>query len=339
MRIQTLMGIYRVICTLEGTSDGKTYLCSMDGKPDNERFVVQGLFDPGLREKLSVFLMDLSNSENESGFVESFLWNDGVWCVFRCVDGTPWSEWVKGELPMEERFDAASELMARIFASQLPTYLQYEGLNLKNIVRSRQEGICIWYLFHEPQNLEANVRMEVQERVACRMEELFLEACGGDSPELNRFLDSLRNVEFESDGELYGAYRRFEEALRLEMAGGGREKMSALLRLWKWIFAQWTNVLQFFYCLAVGALCGIFLYVCIVPSPVSGERIRYDSIGTLRIIPYGPIPEPGSETEETEETETEETEETETEESEETETAEPESETEETETPYHPELG
>lgn len=334
MHIQTIRGTYRVICTLESTPDGKAYLCSMDGESDGERFVVQGLFDTGLREKLSVFLMDLSNRENGSGFVESFLWNDGVWCVFRCADGMPWSEWVKGELPIEERFDAASELMARIFASQLPPYLQYEGLNLKNIVRSRQEGICIWYLFHEPQNMEANVRMEVQERVACRMEELFGEACGGDSPELKRLSERLRSVEFESDGELYGAYRRFEEALQLELAEGGREKTSALIRLWKHVFAQWSNLLQFLYCLMVGALCGIFLYVCVVPPPALGEQIQYHSIGTLRIIPYGPIPEPGSETEEPEETETAEPEETET--------AEPGSETEEseeTEATYHPEFG
>lgn len=295
MHIQTLQADYQVICRLEGAPECRTYLCSREDEPGKE-FIVQGVLDPALREKLPVFFLELSAEKNIPEFVESFVWDGGVWSIFSCEKGTPWTEWTKQKMPFEERLDAASGLMAHIFAAQLPVYLQYEASNPQNIVRSRHSGVCIHYLLREPRrlhtDLQADLYADLQKRTALCLEGLLKKACESAPEEPAEFLERLQRAEFQSDGEVYYAYRRLEETLRLAKTEGRLEKKNVLPTLWKRLFAQREHIAQFLYCLVIGVLCGVFAYVCVVPQLASGEQVPFHSIGTLQIIDYGPVPEP-----------------------------------------------
>ena len=300
MLIQTLGESYQVICALKSAPGSRAYLCCREREPDGGRFIVQGIFDSGMRKEIAVFFLELSRDKNVPDFVQCFLKDGGMWSVFHCEEGTPFLEWAREKRPIEERFDAAAELMEQLFAAQLPVYLRYEALNPKNITVSQQSGVRIRFLLWEPQKIGTDVRMEVQKRISVCMEELLGEACRGASQQLTEFLERLRKAEFQSDGELFLAYRRLEETLRLAQAEGRLKEESIPLRRWKRLSVQWKNVLQFLYCLLIGALCGLFAYVCIVPRPVSGEPILFRSIGTLQIIP---LPEPQGKIRDSEETE------------------------------------
>ena len=114
MLIQTLEGSYQVIYTLGNAPESRTYLCCREGEPDGGRFIVQGIFDSELRKEMSVFFLELSRDKNVPDFVQCFLKDGGMWSVFHCEEGTPFLEWAREKRPIEERFDAAAELMEQL---------------------------------------------------------------------------------------------------------------------------------------------------------------------------------------------------------------------------------
>lgn len=279
MIIHTIRGAYRIVCTLEGSPMMSSYLCEREGTAGGEKFLVMGAKGRELSEKL---LLDFVRQEKDR--VECFTKEGTVWVVFRYYEGTEWVRKIKGSMTFKERQELGKELMARLFAAELPRYLQYEASDARNIVYDQTGELRVNCLMFEPEKVSEQLFAAVQKRVADRLEELFPEELRGEGETEPRiFFKKLRSAAFEGEAELYAAYRRMDEAMDAVQPDGAQKKEGYPARLWQGIAKHLNTVLQFLYWMLIGGLLGLLVYVCIMPEHAPEERLRFERIGTLEL--------------------------------------------------------
>ncbi len=311
MVIRTIDKTYSVIRTLPCGTKMRAYLCAAEddsgGGQQKMRecgktgYLVMAPKNGESSEKLLLFLMELSKNQRVDCLLDCFTRDGAVWGVFRYYEGIPLTKLLnKGMLP-EERFDLARELIEQIFAGNLPVYLQYEASKFSNIVVSGRSGLRVNFLMTEPERLDSNLFPDVLKQIAAVFELIYeQELKGALSEEPGAFVEKLKRAEFSEGIDVYRAYRRMDGSLRDALAEGKLTEKGYLTRIWNFFSGKLNVISRILYGLLIAGLTGILIYVCVAPETAPAERNLFQSIGTLEIMEYGPVPSDGTKSGDTE---------------------------------------
>lgn len=288
MVIQTIRESYDVICTLEGSSRIRAYLCTRMTSPAGEKVLVMAAGEPDLAKKMILSFMELNRTGNIHDFLDCFTKDGTVWVVFRFCEEKAFSEKIEQDYNLKERLAIGKSLAEQIFMQNLPVYLQYEALNERNIVLDDSLAIHVNYLLYEPERMNEDLFQEVLKRTADCFQKLFYREWKEQlSSGLTDFIKKLAAAEFPEGIEVYRAYRDLDRRLKNELEEGKLEGKGYLLRIWEKLKKLSGKLLQLLYALFLAVLLGILVYVCVMPKTAPEDRNVLKKIGTLEVKENG----------------------------------------------------
>ncbi len=294
MTIHTLKHAYYVISALTANDTILSYLCFRAGESRDREYLLLCLGsceNETLSGRLFLFFMDLYQNRRVQAMEECFVKNRAVWIVFRYFSGTPFLEKIRGGLLPEQKAEFGLKLIASVCMQDLPFYLQYETADLRNIAVDETGGLNVNFLLFDPQVLEETMQFDdpilflnVQKRLAECYHILFRdELTAGERSDLALFVRRLERAAFTGQAPLYQAYCRLYPGLPDFIRECSQSRKSVLLPLWEKIYKNANQIGQFCYCLCIGGLLGLLVYVCVAPDVPAGDGQKYASIGTLSL--------------------------------------------------------
>ena len=295
MTIHTLKHAYYVIHALTANDKILSYLCIRAGESRDRQYLLMCLGaceDETLSGRLFLCFLDLYQSGRAEAFEECFVKNRAAWVVFLYFSGAPFLEKISEGLLPEQKAEFGLELIASVCMQNLPFYLQYETADMRNIVVDETGKLNINFVLYDPQVLEENMQfgdpilfLKVQKRLAECYRILFRdELKAGERSDLALFVRQLERAAFTGQAPLYLAYRRLYPGLPDFIKKCSLSRKSVLLPLWEKIYKNMNQIGQFCYCMCIGGLFGLLVYVCAAPDVSAGDGQKYASIGTLSLI-------------------------------------------------------
>lgn len=284
MEIQTITKVYKVIRKLSENDDVEAYLCKEAHKVSKERYLILGLMGQNFSKKFVPYFMELSKKWQEGDFIDCFASKGGLRLVFSYHEYPSVQERMEQEFLLEERLEASRTMMERIVTWNLPCYLQYEGLNLDNVVISSALEVYFNFLLQEPELIESCRFMDMQERLADCLELLFApELKEGICEQLTDFITELSQREYNGYMGIYRDYRVVYQALAQLKDSGKLKGESWLIKMWEALKKFGTKLYKILYWAVIAALVGLVIWQCLKPEKLPSSRVEFEQIGSLKL--------------------------------------------------------
>lgn len=284
MTIETLQHQYYILQKISETKEMEHFLCREESSQKSSQvYDIFKIKDRRLAVKLILIFTEQMNHAAFSDFCECFSKNGELYLVFLHKKTIPLEEKLeKEDCSRQERILIGKKILEQLLLLDMPQFLAYDILNLKQIQVSEAYDVSFLYELNEIQNFEMIGMREIQNELANVMERIFqYELFLRISEEITEFLNRLKNNEYEDILQIYQAYLHLAETL--EDSKSLLKPNTFWFRVWDKVKAFWKKVKAYLLGFIVLGAAVYLIYAILNPKPNTEESFDFQRIGTLMI--------------------------------------------------------